>query len=173
MRPERDEIIGLGAFEFSYALMPHAGDWRSVNAPRLGYEFNTHPIIAPIQDGRNDGVGCAWWRVVAGEAPKPITRFLAVDGTGILLTAAKHAESGDALIVRMVESLGRATTATLACPTEVESAAECDLLERSPDDPACALESPAEVRVDGAEVELHFAPFEIKTVRVRLRAGMA
>ena len=75
--------------------------------------------------------------------------------------------------MRLFESLGRATTATLACPTAVESAAECDLLERPLDDPACALDSAAEVRVDGARLELRFAPFEIKTVRVRLRAGVA
>lgn len=172
MRPERDEIIGLGAFDLGYALMPHAGDWRTVNAPRLGYEFNTRPIVAPIQDGRNDGVGCAWWRVVAGRTP-PIVRFLSVDGPGILLTAAKHAESGDALIVRLFESLGYATRATLTCPTEVESAAECDLLERPLDDPDCALDSPAEIRVGGARLELNFTPFEIKTVRIRLRAGAA
>lgn len=169
MRPERDEITGLGPFEFSYALMPHAGDWRTVGAPRLGYEFNAHPVIAPIQDGRNDGVGCAWWRVIADTAPAPLTRFLTLAGAGILLTTAKRAEAEDALVVRLVESLGRPATARLTCPTPVESASECDLLERTPDDPACALKAPAAVRVNDRELGLRFAPFEIKTVLIRLR----
>ena len=172
MRPQLDEVLGLGPFEFSYGIMPHAGTWRDVDAPREGYAFNTLPVVAPIQDGHNQGVGCQWWRVIEESTPLPDSPFMAVAAAGAIATVVKQAENGEGFIVRIFEYLGSETQAGLTFCREVASASECDMLERPSDDDSCAIDSPAVVQVNGKQIMAPLSPFEIKTLRVTLRRNM-
>jgi len=162
MRPWKGDILGLGPFEFSYAVMPHAGDWRAVDAPRLGYEFNNEPVVWPIRPGFNDFAGSGWWKI-ANQPPEAISpQFLAIRGAGAQVTAVKQAEDCEGLIVRVVECLGAAKTCTLACCRPVQSVMDCDLLERP-------LASPkARILPKGGEFQIPLSAFEIKTLRIRL-----
>ena len=144
----RDGVtVGLGPFAFSYALMPHGGDWRAARLPQWGYAFN-HALL-PIVTDEHPG------RALEG-APA-----YAVSDPGVLITAIKHAEAGTGTVLRLYESLGKHTRLCLRSRAPVLAAASCDLLE-TPDGGAC-------VRVSDREVDLAFRPFEIKTVLLRHR----
>jgi len=161
MRPWKNDILGLGPFEFSYAVMPHAGDWRAVDAPRLGYEFNSEPVVRPIQPGGDDFAGSEWWHL-PNQPPAAISRqFLAIREAGAQVTAVKQAEDGEGFIARVVECLGAAKTCTLACCRPVQSVADCDLLERPREG------SPARILPKGNEFQMPLSAFEIKTLRIR------
>lgn len=78
--PEAD----MGAHEFAYALMPHAGGWREAGVLREAATFN-----APLR-----------WTTVGTAEP-----FAIVDGDLVLETI-KRAEDSDDLILRLYEPYG-------------------------------------------------------------------
>lgn len=103
-----DRTADRGRHEFSYAFRPYApGALAEVIAD--GYRLN-HPLrIAP-------GVSFG--------------SFASVDDPGVIIETIKPAESGDGTVVRMFESLGRATTVALSLGFAHGRATETDLLER-------------------------------------------
>ena len=169
MRPQLDEVLGLGPFEFAYGVMPHADTWRDVDAPRVGCAFNTPPVVAPVRDGRDSGVGCQWWRAVEQSTPPPATPFMTVSAEGALATVVKRAEQNTGFVIRLFEYRGRETAATLTFCGTVASACECDMPERTPGDTDCAIDSPATLERNGRTVTAPLSPFEIKTVLVALQ----
>lgn len=162
MRPWRKDILGLGPFAFSYAVMPHAGDWRAINAPQQGQTFNHETLVRPVQSGVDDLAGCQWWDL-RDSAPLPIDRqLLTLRDPGVQATALKRAEDGDGLILRLVECLGDAHTVDLDFNRLIESVEVTDLLER----PLQAASAPV-IRA-GKTLEIHLSAHEIKTLRLRL-----
>lgn len=172
MRIAQDEITGLGAFDFSYAIAPHEGGWRDIDAPRQGYDFNYHSVakaLRPAQAGYQNLVGSQWWDLLDGKPVVP-SQFIRSEGDGVLVTVAKQAEDGDGFVIRLVETLGRSTTARLLFAGDIESATECDLLERSSDDDNCSVLPTTAPQIEtGGRVTVEMSPFEIKTLRARLR----
>jgi alpha-mannosidase len=148
------ELIGLGEFSFSYAVLPHAGDWRAAELPKLGDGF--HHDLLLVDAERHEGVKTGMPRLFIAEA------------ANILITAVKKAERDGAMIVRLFESQGRATRTVIHAPSSLADAAECDLLEREAGREDCALEQSGELQVTGARVSVSFKPYEIKTVKFRL-----
>ncbi|MCA1808567.1 MAG: alpha-mannosidase [Kiritimatiellia bacterium] len=160
MRPWRKDILGLGPFEFSYAVMPHPGDWRAVDAPRLGQSFNNPPVVRTVRSGVDDLAGCQWWDR-REDAVSPVARGLVdVREAGLQVTAIKRAEDGAGWIFRLLECHGARRQAKLRCCRPVRSVLVCDLLERALPDAAGVV-----VDADGAPL-VELAPYEIKTLRV-------
>ena len=86
------------------------------------------------------------------------SRSIAGDG-GVRLGALKRAEEGGALVVRLVESHGQASSAVLRFPVPM-------LVE-----PANMLEDPAGARTGPIrELEVRLRPWEIRTLLLR-RSG--
>ncbi|MFC1454295.1 alpha-mannosidase [Verrucomicrobiota bacterium] len=163
MRPWKGDITGLGPFEFSYAIMPHAGNWRTVDAPRHGQAFNNAPVARPVQSGIDDLAGCQWWDS-REEAPLPIAKqLLFVRQPGAQVTALKRAEDGKGFILRLVEYLGEERKVSLTCCREIDSVTNCDLLEKPLPDPATTLS------VNRAELKVGLSAYEIKTLRIRFK----
>src|SRR5262249_42208544 len=75
----------LGAHEFSYAVLPHAGDWRQAGVVAEAAAFNAPLLWMPGSEGER----C----------------FARVDG-GLVLDTVKRAEDADALILRLYEPHG-------------------------------------------------------------------
>ncbi|MCX7011880.1 MAG: glycosyl hydrolase-related protein [Candidatus Sumerlaeota bacterium] len=166
MRKELDEVLGLGPFSFAYAVMPHAGDWREADLPKRGYEFN-YDLLA-VRHDRPDLVDRRIYeRVYTGPRREP-RAFVAAGGSSALLTAVKRAEDEDALVLRLVETLGREATARIAFDQAIQGAVECDLLERPADRGPCAVQRSGRLTIDGAGLTVSLQPFEIKTIRVLL-----
>ena len=75
-----------------------------------------------------------------------------VDDPAVIVETLKPAEDGDGVILRMYESLGRATTTTLTTTLPHTRAVNTDLLERP--------------LGDADLTRLEFGPFEIVTLRL-------
>jgi len=87
-----------GLQELHYRLYPHDGDWRKANADRAAYALH-EPFLSRSATPR--------------EGKRTTMSLLRVDPANAILTAAKLAEGGEALIVRGYEAHGRATHMTL------------------------------------------------------------
>jgi hypothetical protein len=146
--------VTLAAFEkgkthiFDYALIPHGGDWRAVQAYRRGAEFNV-PLI-PCKPVKKPG-----------KLP-PKMNFVKISGTrekssSIVLSSVKACSGG--MIVRAYEAEGRQTeNASLDLAWTARQACEVNLIEKG--DQVIPLEN------GGQRLSLTFGPFEIKTIKV-------
>ena len=125
-----DPHADRGAHEFTYALYPHQGAL-SKETLRRALRLNKPPV--PF-------VGAHGFESV-----------VEIDNDEIVVALVKKAYDGEALIVRLYESQGKAATASLKTGFKYQSAFETDLLEENgkPVDPTA----------------LTFHPFEIKTLR--------
>ena len=128
-----DPHADRGAHEFTYALYPHQGAL-SKETLRRALRLNKPPV--PF-------VGAHGFESV-----------VEIDNDEIVVALVKKAYDGEALIVRLYESQGKAATASLKTGFKYQSAFETDLLEENgkPVDPTA----------------LTFHPFEIKTIRFEL-----
>lgn len=138
-----DPDADRGVHEFTYALLPHAGDWRG-RVVFAGHELNT-PLIARIAG------------VHAGRLPK-YRSTIAVDRTGVIVDAVKMAEDGDGLIVRVYEALGCRGPVKMTFTRPVSRAVECNLLE----------EPIASVDASGFQIHFDILPWEVRTFRIHL-----
>jgi alpha-mannosidase len=140
-----DREADIGRHQFTYSLLPHAGDWRAAGVVRRAYELNA-PLIAVPLPQRPDS-----------DAPRQ-NSFLSVAGDHVVVETIKLADDGDGLIVRLYEAHNQRGQASLRFGRAVASAEETDLLERSR----------GPLAVDGDTVQVAVRPFEVKTLRVRL-----
>jgi alpha-mannosidase len=106
---------------FTYAVMPHRGDWREAGVIQAAEDLNTP------------------FRVVPAGAPVGTSRSLVeVDTPQVMVEAIKRAEDSDAVIVRLYEAWGRPCRARLATTLPARRVTRCDLLEREREE--CSLE---------------------------------
>jgi alpha-mannosidase len=125
-----DKTADRGSHHFSYAFCPFdTGDLEKVIAE--GYRLN-NPLLV------SDGV--------------TFESVAAVDDPGIVIETIKPAESGDGVVIRLYESLGKATTAALRTTFAHSAAQLTDLLENP---------------IEAADLDrLVFGPFEIITIHL-------
>lgn len=138
-----DPNADQGHHEFTYSLLPHAGDWYAADTVREAYELN-YPLRAVYAD------------TPAGKLASADS-FIKVNGESVILETVKKAEDDSSLILRFYEFGNR------TCPVEVElntnftSVHECNLLEEA--------ETP--VTFTGRKFTFEIKPYEIKTFKVK------
>jgi len=142
-----DAKADRGRRSFSYALYPHAKDWKQASTVHRGYEFN-YPLYAfPVT-------------VHTGRLPARYS-FVQVSSPNVVLTAMKKAEDSSAIVLRFYEWAGDSGTVVLTMP-RVKQARETDLMERP---------MGADLAVAGNnKVTVPVHPFEIATVSVDVDA---
>jgi alpha-mannosidase len=140
--PEADRAV----HQFTYALYPHEGDFIRAGVYRQGYELNVPLTLVEAPE------------TPAAAAREPVQLVL-VDHPNVMVEAVKKAEDSDHLIVRLYETAGAAARAGVRIGLPCAAIAETDLMEK----PISVL------RENGSEVELSFAPFEVKTIRADIR----
>ncbi len=86
-------LMDTGIHEFSYALLPHQGDWRDGDIARRAESFGMKPLV--VLTDRHAG---PW------EGRK---EFLTISSPHVSVTVLKMAEDGEALVLRLVELAGR------------------------------------------------------------------
>ncbi|MDR3262314.1 MAG: glycosyl hydrolase-related protein [Tannerella sp.] len=102
--PEKEyEWMDQGIQTFRMLLAPHQASWKEIRIPRIADEFMTSPVL--VYQG-----------IHPGTMPKSGS-FLEVDSPNVIVSAVKKSEEGDDLIIRMVETLGEAVSATLRFPS--------------------------------------------------------
>jgi len=139
----------VGEHRFTYALYPHAGDWRRAGTVRAAAGLN-QPLVAVVEPAH-------------GGAVRPRRPVLAtVSPAGVTVSAVKPAAeapgAGRVIVLRLFESQGRRAKARITPAVPVSGACRSDVLER----PGEEL-----VSVRGA-YELPLRPHEIATVRLTL-----
>jgi alpha-mannosidase len=132
---------------FDYALVPHAGDWRSAAAFRHGLEFN-QPLLTR-KTSAHPGPLPKRWGLVEIAHPQ------------VVVSAVKPGPEGST-ILRIYEATGRpAQGVSIRLAAPVSAAEEVNLME----DPGRKLDAP------GGAFQVDFRPFEIKTFRLVLRSA--
>jgi alpha-mannosidase len=86
-------LMDQGIHEFSYALLPHQGDWREAEIARRAESFGMKPLV--VLTDRHTG---PW------EARR---EFLTFSSPGVAAMVLKLAERENALVLRLVELNGR------------------------------------------------------------------
>ena len=137
-----DPLADEGAHRFTYALLPHPGDWTEANVVGEAFALNSPLLVAPAATDPADGA------------------MLHAEGVPLALGALKPAEDGPGLILRVYEPHGARGVATLRFTEPVRAAVRVNLLEE-PTGGAVEV-------VDGHAVRFAVRPFEVVTVRVEM-----
>jgi alpha-mannosidase len=142
--PEADR----GRQHITFALYPHAGDWKQSLTVRRGYEYN-YPLQA-VQVAPH-----------AGELPGEHS-FVTVEPENVLLTALKKAEDTNALVFRVYEWAGKSGDVTFQVPKGAQGATIVNLMEKS---------EGSALKLAGETVTAPIHPYEILTVQVNYAKG--
>jgi alpha-mannosidase len=138
-----DPNADRGPHHFSYALYPHAGDWKQALTIRRGYNYN-YPMHAA--------------QVLEHDGPLPAEQsFIAVTPDNVVLTAVKKSEDADALILHFYEWAGKETTAKIEVPAGAISAELTDLMENP---------SGKRIPVESGSVTVPVGKYAIESLRV-------
>ena len=145
--PHRDR----GIHWFTYALLPHYGDFREGQVVPAGYFLNI-PVVY-LELTKTVEIHDAL-RTLKGEG------FFSVDRSNVVLETIKRAEKEKATIVRLYETFGMRTSVCLRTPFEIQSATETDLLENNI--------RKLSVRKGRREscLKFYIRPYEIKTFKL-------
>jgi alpha-mannosidase len=138
-----DPTADEGDHTFTYALYPHAGDWRQgtiAQARRLN-----HPLRVQSVPG-----GGTWLPVDFG--------LVKCQTPGVMIDTIKKAEDDDALIIRVYEAFGGRKMASLEFAAPLKSVMEINALE----EPVGAIESVVDT------LRFNLTPYQIRSFRVKL-----
>ncbi len=138
-----DPVADRGHQHFTFALYPHAGDWKQALTVRHGYEYNYKLKAVQVE-------------AHAGTLPLEHS-FLAVKPENVVLTAMKKAEDSNALILHMYEWAGKQANVEIALPPGATGATETNLMEQPQGSP---------LSIEGGQVTLPIHPYEILAVQV-------
>ncbi len=139
-----DPMSDRGDHYFTYAIYPHAGNWKTADTLKMGLEMNNPAVVAEISTGAQ------------GDTAKS---FIEVDASNVTLEAVKKCEDEDAYIVRFVEKAGGRGKVSAKFFADIKSVTECDLLERN--DVAVNIAT-------GDTLTFTINPFEIKCYKIKL-----
>jgi alpha-mannosidase len=141
-----DTGLMLGSeLEFDYALVPHTGDWRQGEVYRNGIEYNNPLLCLPT--GTHTGKLSRSWGLL--EVSKP----------NVVITALKPGMDGS-VILRLYEASGKTTPGVIiSSNAKIGSAFEANLIE----------DTRSELKVTRDTLRIDFRPFEIRTLKLRLR----
>ncbi|GAC1509832.1 MAG: glycoside hydrolase family 38 C-terminal domain-containing protein [Candidatus Dormibacteraceae bacterium] len=131
-----DPTADLGHHEFTYALMPHPGDFRAAGVIEAAEDLNT-PLLFAHGNLRSRSL-------------------IEIDTRQVIVEAIKRAEDSGAVVVRLYEAWGASCHARIKTTLPAKHAWLCDLLERER----------IEVEVRNGELELELTPFKILTLKL-------
>lgn len=105
-----DEHCDVGRHQFSYAVVPHRGDWRQGEVVKEATNFN-QPLL--------------WVKRPAVESGKSV---FAVQGS-LVLDTVKPAEKGDGVILRLYDPHGQRGTSVVETSLPITSACRSNIME--------------------------------------------
>jgi alpha-mannosidase len=135
-----DPNADQGLQRFTYALMPHPGDFREAGVIEAAEDLNS-PLHVVFETGLVPGTSRS---------------LVEINTRQVIVEAIKRAEDSDAAIVRLYEAWGRSCHAQVRTTLEATRAYLCDLLERNVE----------ELPVRDGVVELELTPFKVLTLKL-------
>ncbi len=131
---------------FRYSLTSHEGDWRKGDCARFGWGVANRLIADDVRGKRG------------GPLAHDAMTFCSVDKPNVLLTTLKRAEDGNGIIIRLIETQGKKTTATVTLPhVAIAKALSTNLVEVDIE-PAVFTKH---------EIKANLKPFGITTFRIQ------
>lgn len=130
---------------FWYSICPHEGDFRVAQTVAKAYLFN-NPYEAVIKSGDSGKLTAT-------------CSYLHTDAENVVIEVMKQQEKGEDMIVRLYECYNRRGQIRLDFASFVEKIVECNMLE----------EEQTEIASDGKSAIFEMKPYEIKTLKIRLR----
>ena len=137
--PEMDQ----GTHVFTYALLPHRGDWRAALVPKQALALNTPLICRVVLPHRGELPASHGWIRLSPES--------------VRLAVVKRPEEGDGLILRVVELIGKSTSVEISLPWKFRRAWFTNALEDV---------NLGSVEVEGSNVRFSLRPFQLATIRL-------
>jgi alpha-mannosidase len=134
-----DPTADRGKHRFTYALMPHLGDFREAGVIAAAEDLN-----APLRVVRG--------ALAAGDSHS----LVEVESPQVVVEAIKRAEDSGAVIIRIYEAWGGHCRTRLSTSFPATKAFLCDLLERNKE----------ELPIRDGHVVLELAPFKILTLKL-------
>ena len=139
---EPDPHADEGEHQFTYALLPHEGDWRTCSVHE-GYELNA-PLLADVVETSSGNLPAA-------------AAFVETDRPNVIVETVKQAEDSDALVVRLYEAHGARGAVKIRFGMPVSRIIECNLME----------DREGEVTLNkNNSITLQIKPFEVRSFLV-------
>jgi alpha-mannosidase len=150
-----DPDADRGAHRFTYALLPHEGDWRAA-----GVDLQAEALNMPLIGAR---AGSPTGGVTPGMRDAWTPFVIRTEGAcGVQVHAIKPAEDGSgAMIVRLAECRGGKGTAVIDWNVKVSAVTAVDALERAEQEHVAT-----DLEHAGGTTTLHLRAFEIVSLRV-------
>ncbi len=130
---------------FTYALLPHNGNWKDANVVEEAYRLNV-PVrtVCMKQDAKADD--------------KQYLQFESKNGSNnVIVETIKQAENGEGTVVRVFECKNTRTVGKLTLPKGVSEVKLCDMLENAVED----------LPISEGKVEVKIRPYEIVTLLLK------
>jgi 2-O-(6-phospho-alpha-D-mannosyl)-D-glycerate hydrolase len=134
----------LGANEWKYAVMPHAGNWQEGNIYQEVEKFNL-----PIESAQSGKGG--------GKLPKELS-FVEVESNEISITALKQCEHRPTIVLRLFNPTNSVIDSKVSFYSEIKEAWLTNMNE----------ERREQIAVDGKSINLKFSHKKIVTIEVVL-----
>ena len=145
-----DPKADQGNHRFTYALMPHEGDFRQARVVQEAYNLNVPLRVEPLNPG-------------AGPLG-PSHSFFSINSPNVIAECVKIGVDKNSAVIRLYEAYGARCEAAIRFGLPVNEVRRTDMLERE----TGAVES-----LQNGAVTLKFRPFEIVTLKLILAGGHA
>lgn len=132
----------LGKNSFIYSIYPHKGSWQDAGTVNEAFKLNIPLKAFTVENGEGESLQNA---------------FFSLDSQNVIIDAVKKAQDGNGVIIRVYESEGKHTTASLSTPfNNAGSALECNMMEQDE----------AAIDISCGAITFGIGPFEVKTFRI-------
>lgn len=140
------QSVQQGDLLFRYAITTHRGDWKAGRPRDVGWAV-ANPLVPVLVSGKRQGT-----------LPKRMS-FAEVDQPNVLLLTLKRAEDGQGIILRLVETEGKQTTASVKLPhLAIRKAFRTNLVE----------EDEQELSFTAQTITATIKPFGLTTIRLHV-----
>ncbi len=161
-----DQKADRARHEFTYSLYPHPHDCYRGQVIKAAYELNIPLQITPLTNNANPDTSS---RPTLQTASMPTNSyattqqhsFIRIDNHNIIIETIKKAQDNNDLIIRLYESYGQTTTTKLHLNIPAQKAVSANLVN-------LMEQQPAPLKLHQQILTLHFKPFEIHTVRIKI-----
>jgi len=133
-----DISADIGEHEFTYSILPHAGDFVGANVPQAAHSLNQ-----PLKVLSGQINNCSLFKSICGDE-------------SVVIDAIKQAESGEGIIIRLRENTGSNKAISLQPAFNFITWQETDLLER-------VIGESNHEKI----IEINLTPYEIKTLLIK------
>jgi alpha-mannosidase len=136
------KAMEMGEHTYTYAVYPHAGDWKKERIHQHGHDYN-HRIFAVQTDS---------------QGLKYEFQSFILQPHNLIISALKKTEKDNAVIVRFFETCGEKCRATLQVPNQIKAASCVNLLEKEE----------FQLDIKDGHLEMDVKPFEVVTLKLKL-----